>query len=100
MDTTTCPRCHGTKEEVYHNLSGIEGDTSYDFIPCRVCSGSGTVPGEWANAWEETGFEGRCDRCGKRRPCAIVFEPDGGVAFLCAPCSAAPVTAEPEKIAS
>ncbi len=87
MKELLCPRCHGTGEEKYDNLSGIDGDTSYDYIKCRACDGSGKVPEVWAEAWDEHGFEGRCDICRRRRPVVIVEGEQDRVMFVCASCA-------------
>lgn len=93
MNMDNCPRCHGSGEQVYHNLSGIDGDTSYDYIDCKLCGGAKRVPAAWAEAWEENGFESRCDHCHTRRPCAIMENPADEIVIVCAKCAAAMETA-------
>jgi len=91
--TVPCPRCHGSGERVEHCLTGVDGDTSYDHIDCRVCGGAERVPAAWAKAWDQNGFESRCDHCRGRRPCAIMENPAGEIVIVCAKCAAATVGA-------
>ena len=86
MNTLPCPRCRGSGEQAHHNLSGIDGDTSYDMIDCHVCGGAGRVLATWAAAFEATGFESRCDTCHGRRPCAIMEDRAGNIVIVCAAC--------------
>lgn len=39
-----CQVCNGSRVTVYHNLSGVAGDNSYEFIPCGHCDGTGVEP--------------------------------------------------------
>ena len=89
MTTAPCPCCNGSGEQVEHNLTCVDGDTSYDTIDCHVCGGAGRVPAAWAVAFEETGPETRCDHCRKSRPCAIMENPAGDIVIVCAQCAAA-----------
>lgn len=86
MSLVYCPRCHGTGQEAYHGPSGVSGDTSTDWIDCRVCNGSGRVSTAWRAAWQESGMEMRCDECRKLRPVAIMRRHDG-IVILCAACA-------------
>lgn len=88
MNTITCPRCHGSGEQVEHNLTGVDGDTSYDYIECRMCGGAKRVPAPWAEAWDETGLETRCDGCHAQRPCAIMENASAEIVIICAKCAA------------
>jgi len=93
MNMVNCPRCHGSGEQMEHNLTGIDGDTSYDHIDCKLCGGAKRVPAAWAEAWDETGLESRCDHCHARRPCAIMENPAREIVIVCASCAAVMETA-------
>ena len=89
MITAPCPICHGSGDEIHHNLTGVDGDTSCDVIDCRVCGGTKRVPAAWAAVWDQNGLESRCDECHARRHCAIMENRRGDIVIVCAKCAAA-----------
>ena len=65
----------------------------HDHSDCKLCGGAKRVPAAWAEAWDETGLESRCDHCHARRPCAIMERTADEIVIVCASCAAVMETA-------